>query len=234
MCAGNLSPSAEARSKGKKRRKEPPAEKVKDGEEEPKGIYLCYIINKSFNQRTQMGGSGHSGHNLRCRTRMLRIGWMRVSDSNTALSLQLTLSNSGDRVQWFRAEAEMERWREEWEVKQADFLRCIRSFGKMADVWQKLSAGASKPEGCSRASEPGRTAYANQKSAMFRDMERHAKTTFRNAGYGELIDQLLDQQAGKILADFVLAERSDPKYQIPELVALEVSSILLSDQVFID
>jgi hypothetical protein len=159
---------------------------------------------------------------------------MRVSDSNTALSLQLTLSNSGDRVQWFRAEAEMERWREEWEVKQADFLRCIRSFGKMADVWQKLSAGASKPEGCSRASEPGRTAYANQKSAMFRDMERHAKTMFRNAGYGELIDQLLDQQAGKILADFVLAERSDPKYQIPELVALEVSSILLSDQVFID
>jgi len=110
----------------------------------------------------------------------------------------------------------------------------------MADVWQKLSAGASKPEeliepeGCSRASEPGRTAYANQKSAMFRDMERHAKTMFRNAGYGELIDQLLDQQAGKILADFVLAERSDPKYQIPELVALEVSSILLSDQVFID
>jgi hypothetical protein len=74
MCAGNLSPSAEARSKGKKRRKEPPAKNVKDGEEEPKGIYSCYIINNFFNQGTQTGGSGRSSHNLRCRTRMLRIG----------------------------------------------------------------------------------------------------------------------------------------------------------------
>jgi len=38
---------------------------------------------------------------------------------------QGTIFLSGDHVQWFRAEAEMERWREEWEIKQADFLRCI-------------------------------------------------------------------------------------------------------------
>jgi hypothetical protein len=119
-------------------------------------------------------------------------------------------------VQWFRAEAEMERWREEWEAKQADFLRCIRTFGKMADVWQTLSM--PEPEGHSKAEEAGRIAYAKKKSAMFREMERHAKDTFRGAGYGELVDHLIDQQEGKTLADFVLAERSDPKYHIPELI----------------
>ncbi|KAF9547927.1 hypothetical protein CPC08DRAFT_729608 [Agrocybe pediades] len=34
----------------------------------------------------------------------------------------------GDRVQWFRAEAEMKRWQEQWEIKQAELLRCIRTF----------------------------------------------------------------------------------------------------------
>jgi len=118
-------------------------------------------------------------------------------------------------VQWFRAEAEMERWREEWEAKQADFLRCIRTFDKMADVWQTLSA--RDPE---RLSERGRMAYAKQKSAMFQEMACHAKDTFRRAGYGDLVDHLIDQPEGKILADFILAERSDPKYHIPELVAV--------------
>jgi hypothetical protein len=117
-------------------------------------------------------------------------------------------------MQWFQAEAEMERWREEWEAKQANFLRCIHTFGKMADVWQTLSA--HDPECLSKR---GKMAYVKQKSAMFYEMVCHAKDTFRRAGYGELVDHLIDQNEGKILADFVLAERSDPKYHIPELVA---------------
>jgi hypothetical protein len=40
----------------------------------------------------------------------------------------------GDRVQWFRGEAEMQRWLEELEIKLADFLRCIRSFRRMSQV----------------------------------------------------------------------------------------------------
>jgi len=129
-------------------------------------------------------------------------------------------------VQWFRAEAEMERWREELEAKQADFLRCIRTFGKMADVWRTLSTGG--PEGRNKLGEIGRIAYAKQKSAMFREMERHAKATLRSAGYGGLVDHLIDShQKGKILADFVLAERSDPKYHIPELsTGVSLNSVL--------
>ena len=120
-------------------------------------------------------------------------------------------------MQWFQAEAEMEQWREEWEAKQANFLRCIRTFGKMADVWQTLST--RDPE---YLSERGRMAYAKQKSVMFQEIACHAKDTFRRAGYGELVDHLIDQQEDKILADFILVERLDPKYHIPELVA-EVS-----------
>jgi len=40
----------------------------------------------------------------------------------------------GDRVQWFRGEAEMQRWLEEMEIKLADFLQCIRSFHRMLQV----------------------------------------------------------------------------------------------------
>jgi hypothetical protein len=116
----------------------------------------------------------------------------------------------------------MERWREGWEAKQADFLRCIHSFSKMADVWQTLSTRERHSKADETKDETGRTAYAKQKSAMFREMECHAKDIFRSAGYGKLVDHLIDQQEGKILADFVLAERSDPKYHIPELIQLQM------------
>ena len=59
------------------------------------------------------------------------------------------------------------------EAKQADFLRCIWTFRKMADVWQTLSTGG--PGYCGEPGEMGRIAYAKQKSAMFREMERQVK-----------------------------------------------------------
>jgi hypothetical protein len=40
----------------------------------------------------------------------------------------------GDRVQWFRAEAEMQRWQEQGEQKLAELLRTNRSFLKMEDT----------------------------------------------------------------------------------------------------
>ncbi|KAF8955769.1 hypothetical protein BDZ97DRAFT_1709000 [Flammula alnicola] len=109
--------------------------------------------------------------------------------------------NEGDRVQWFRAEAEMERWQEEWEKTQADFLRCIRFFGKMHDVWMQL-AGSS--------SNGGSKAYALKKSAMFKTMERNARDHLNRAGYSHLV--LKDSQ---ILADLIQEERSKPENSIP-------------------
>ncbi|KAF6746393.1 hypothetical protein DFP72DRAFT_1152449 [Ephemerocybe angulata] len=77
--------------------------------------------------------------------------------------------DEGDRVHWFRAEAEMERWREQWEVKLIEFLRCIRSFTKMSDVWKSLS---------DRSSDTSYAIYANKKSAMYMQMAGNVKVSF--------------------------------------------------------
>ena len=104
----------------------------------------------------------------------------------------------------------MERWREEWEIKQADFLRCIRSFNKMSCVWEEMARTSIKD---------GKCAYAKHKSALFKEMEQHARKLFNDAGYGHLIKSLFDSDEGKILADYVILERSDPRYIIPEITA---------------
>jgi hypothetical protein len=83
-----------------------------------------------------------------------------------------------DCVQWFRAEAKMECWQEEWEAKQADFLHCIRTFCTMSTVWQTMASNSSKL---------GRVAYAKQKSAMYQEMEHNAKDMFSNAGYVRIV-----------------------------------------------
>jgi hypothetical protein len=57
-------------------------------------------------------------------------------------------------------------------------------------------------------------------------MACHAKDMFRRAGYSELVDHLINQHEGKILADFVLAEHSDPKYHISELITVVSLPIL--------
>ncbi|KAJ6480333.1 hypothetical protein C8R45DRAFT_933261 [Mycena sanguinolenta] len=66
----------------------------------------------------------------------------------------------GDRVQWFRAEAEMQRWQEQCEQKLAELLRTNRSFLKMADTWTTVASQTAA------ACSPGHSAYAKQKAVM--------------------------------------------------------------------
>ncbi|KAF8144851.1 hypothetical protein K438DRAFT_1992412 [Mycena galopus ATCC 62051] len=42
-----------------------------------------------------------------------------------------------DRVQWFRAEAEMYRWREQYERKHAELMRVMMRFKRDGEVWMK-------------------------------------------------------------------------------------------------
>ncbi|KAJ7574921.1 hypothetical protein C8J56DRAFT_901853 [Mycena floridula] len=69
--------------------------------------------------------------------------------------------DEGGSVQWFRAEAKMERWQKQLEIKQAEFLRCIDSFNMMSRNWNLIA----------ERSECGARAYALQKSAMYSQME---------------------------------------------------------------
>jgi hypothetical protein len=119
-----------------------------------------------------------------------------VGRRRSVSSIVLALANvrlSGDRVQWFRAEAEMQRWQEEWERKQAEFLRCIRSFGKMSDVWAELSKSSPSK---------GHASYARKKSAMFARMRQVAQAKFDSAGYA---NRTLEE--GQILADLIKEDR---------------------------
>lgn len=91
-------------------------------------------------------------------------------------SLNLVL---GDRVQWFRAEAEMQRWQEQKEQKLVELLRTIRSFVKMQSVWSQL--------GDSHANQPGHAAYARQKAWMYERRAEDARNLIRLGGYQTLL-----------------------------------------------
>ncbi|KAJ7022800.1 hypothetical protein C8F04DRAFT_1194153 [Mycena alexandri] len=91
-------------------------------------------------------------------------------------------SNEGDRVQWFRAEAEMQRWQEQWEQKLAELLRTIRSFSRMQLVWAQLAD--TQP-----ADRPGASAYAHQKAAMYARRAKEGRESIKKLGYGDLIKE---------------------------------------------
>ncbi|KAJ7712619.1 hypothetical protein B0H16DRAFT_1479244 [Mycena metata] len=71
-------------------------------------------------------------------------------------------ANEGDLVQWFRAEAEMQRWQEQSEQKLVELLRT--------------------PSG-----RYGAAAYARQKAAMYEKRTEEARTKVKELGYGSLL-----------------------------------------------
>ncbi|KAJ7044413.1 hypothetical protein C8F04DRAFT_1250377 [Mycena alexandri] len=91
-------------------------------------------------------------------------------------------SSEGDRVQGFRAEAEMQRWQEQWEQKLAELLRTIRSFSRMQLVWAQLAD--TQP-----ADRPGASAYARQKAAMYARRAEEGRESIKKLGYGDLIKE---------------------------------------------
>ncbi|KAK6966548.1 hypothetical protein R3P38DRAFT_2816040 [Favolaschia claudopus] len=78
-------------------------------------------------------------------------------------------NNEGDRVQFFRAEAEMERWREQVEMKLAEWRTTVRSFAKYKEIWTKLAA-------IQDSSDVGFIAYAKDQAAIFGRREAEGGT----------------------------------------------------------
>lgn len=143
-------------------------------------------------------GSGNLGLQVNCPLRNSQNGYRRVSRISLQNYTGPDVSNVlGDRVQWFRAEAEMQRWLEEWELLQAEFLRCIRAFKKSHEIWKELAASNS---------EPGYAAYAMKTATMFAKMEVTARNTFITSGYGHLLLKVKDDDW--ILADHIAEERA--------------------------
>lgn len=89
----------------------------------------------------------------------------------------------------------MQRWQEQWEKVQADFQRCIRTFGTMSQVWNQLANSSMR----------GGRAYAKKKSAMFKAMDVKARHLFSSMGYHHLLPSIGGDD-GMILADILRQE----------------------------
>ncbi|KAJ3757151.1 hypothetical protein EV360DRAFT_84276 [Lentinula raphanica] len=98
--------------------------------------------------------------------------------------------DKNDSVQWFRAEADMERWQEQLEIKHAEFLRLIASFKKHRDAWELLATQYS-----SRLT-PGHTAYAKEHQDMFDSLRVDAEEKYRHCAIPFLRSRAPDQSLG--------------------------------------
>jgi hypothetical protein len=116
-----------------------------------------------------------------------------LSESKCLLEVHFVLVTSlaGDKVQWFRAEAAMLRWQEEWERKLLEFFRCIRYFDKMANVWDVMSRNPNQPV--------GKAAFARKTSKVYKEMAMRARKVF---------DQLKYPVTDSTVIDYIKADRA--------------------------
>jgi hypothetical protein len=100
-------------------------------------------------------------------------------------------SLAGDKVQWFRAEAAMLRWQEEWERKLIEFFRCVRYFDKLMAVWDAMSRNPDQPA--------GKAAFARKTSKVYKEMAMRARTVF---------DQLKYSVTDSTVIEYIKADRA--------------------------
>jgi hypothetical protein len=91
----------------------------------------------------------------------------------------LTQACLEDRVQWFRAWADMMRWMEEFELKHAELARCIRSLGHMSHVWEELA----KEDG-----HPGYAEFGRRQADIYRKLRTDAEALFRTHGEEDFVN----------------------------------------------
>ncbi|KAJ7026460.1 hypothetical protein C8F04DRAFT_1268097 [Mycena alexandri] len=84
-----------------------------------------------------------------------------------------------DRVQWFRAEAEMYRWLEHYERKHAELMRVIERYRRDSEVWVGLADREEALNGLN-----GATSFARMQAAMHQRLENNAKLHFKDAKSG--------------------------------------------------
>ncbi|KAJ7462394.1 hypothetical protein FB451DRAFT_1404202 [Mycena latifolia] len=80
-----------------------------------------------------------------------------------------------DRVQWFRAEAEMYRWLEAYERKHAELFRVIARFRRNSVVWTGHADGEQ---------ENGAVCFAQMQAAMYRRLQHNAEEIFKSPESG--------------------------------------------------
>ncbi|KAF7334041.1 CxC2 domain-containing protein [Mycena venus] len=91
---------------------------------------------------------------------------------------------ASDRVQWFRAEAEMYRWIEQYERKHAELFRVIERYQRDSVVWAGLADRESERIG----GVNGAVTFARMQAAMYGRLEHNAKVIFKSPDSGAHAD----------------------------------------------
>lgn len=123
----------------------------------------------------------------------------------------LSMILEGNRVQWFRAEADMFRWLEQLEMKMVDFARCHTTFHRMAEVWETLAT--------EKQSLVGFSGFAHRQSSLFKglklDLERKFKVALQSIRNNGLA--IWDVEDLASLADFTVVRQHVAKFRSQQL-----------------
>ena len=104
---------------------------------------------------------------------MVRI-FPRIQSSTKACA-------KGERVQFFRLEAEKDRFMEKVEKVQSDMLRCIKSWSVTRDAWKQRASHFTSE------SLHGKASFALQQADMHQEMIERMKLKMYSTGYGHLL-----------------------------------------------
>ncbi|KZP09514.1 hypothetical protein FIBSPDRAFT_963909 [Athelia psychrophila] len=110
-----------------------------------------------------------------------------------------------NRVQWFRARADMARWVEDVEILEAECRRTIAGTKKMAYVWEQLAFQGLKSD----KPKLGHVAYATEKSEMYCAMATDCQDKFVAVGGGWPV-------AGESLTEYIRSHRPKMTFNFPD------------------
>ncbi|KAJ7033251.1 hypothetical protein C8F04DRAFT_957865 [Mycena alexandri] len=108
--------------------------------------------------------------------------WLESLTRGQALSDEklAAYKRESEQVQWFRAEAEMYRWLEQYERKHAELMRVIERYRRDSVVW----AGLGDREEQASGGLNGAVTYARMQAAMYKRLAHNAQLIFKAADSG--------------------------------------------------
>ncbi|KAJ7328299.1 hypothetical protein DFH08DRAFT_815803 [Mycena albidolilacea] len=110
-------------------------------------------------------------------------GWIWLESVSRGVAGEGKLAEykqESDRVQWFRAEAEMYRWLEAYERKHAELFRVIARFCRDSEVW----TGRADRDEMENGGLTGTGAFARIQAAMYQRLQHNAEVHFRSPESG--------------------------------------------------
>ncbi|KAJ7711700.1 hypothetical protein B0H16DRAFT_1744912 [Mycena metata] len=101
--------------------------------------------------------------------------WELRRPSNMTDTEMRDWETEGDRVQWARAEGEMDRFQEQVEIKLAEFLRCLAAFDFNTRAWNHLGGMPDQ--------KPGYAERANETAHMWARLTEQCREHLISAGF---------------------------------------------------